>query len=99
SYKQNGVEVSPVNAGSYDVTATVQDDNYQGSTTGTLAINKATATATLSDLTTSYDGSITSASATTAPAGLTVAFSYKQNGVEVSPVNAGSYDVTATVQD
>ncbi|MDB5350298.1 MAG: dystroglycan-type cadherin-like domain repeat protein, partial [Planctomycetota bacterium] len=42
-YKQGGVVVaSPTNAGAYDVTATVNDPNYQGTATDTLAIGKAT---------------------------------------------------------
>src|SRR5205823_2328922 len=71
SYQQGGAEVSPVNAGSYDVTATIDDANYQGSASGTLVIQKATATVTLSDLSQTYDGSVKAASASTTPEGLT----------------------------
>ena len=35
---------SPVNAGEYAVTATITDADYQGSTTGTLTIARATPT-------------------------------------------------------
>src|SRR5205085_9296032 len=50
SYSQNGTSVaSPTNAGRYDVTATINDANYQGSTTGVLVINKATPTLTWSN--------------------------------------------------
>ena len=43
SYTQNGITVpSPTNAGSYDISAIIDDANYQGSTTGSLVINKAT---------------------------------------------------------
>src|SRR5205085_7773946 len=43
TYSQNGAPVtSPINAGAYNVTATINDPNFQGTTTGTLVINKAT---------------------------------------------------------
>ncbi|MEK6283944.1 MAG: MBG domain-containing protein, partial [Acidobacteriota bacterium] len=43
SYSQSGSAVaSPVNAGEYSVAAMINDSNFQGSTTGTLVINKAT---------------------------------------------------------
>ena len=39
SYTQNGTTVTaPTNAGTYNVTATITDPNYQGSATGTLTI-------------------------------------------------------------
>ncbi len=42
SYSQNNQTVAaPTNAGSYNVTATITDPNYQGSASGTLVINKA----------------------------------------------------------
>jgi hypothetical protein len=42
AYMQNGQSVTaPTNAGSYAVTATVSDANYQGSGTGTLTVAKA----------------------------------------------------------
>ena len=40
-YKQNGSPVTPVNLGNYDVTATINDTNYQGSASGTLVIHTA----------------------------------------------------------
>ena len=43
TYTLNGSPVtSPTNVGNYNVTATINDANYQGSTTGVLVINKAT---------------------------------------------------------
>src|SRR5262249_41675207 len=61
------------NAGSYSVTATINDSNYAGSATGTLVIDKATATLNLDAATLSqtYNGSARTVSATTSPAGLT----------------------------
>ena len=66
SYSQGGTTVNaPTNVGSYSVTADVSDSNYQGSTTGTLVINKATATLSLnaSTLNQTYDGTPKSAAA------------------------------------
>jgi hypothetical protein len=43
SYSQNGSPVtSPINVGTYNVTATINSQNYQGSATDVLVINKAT---------------------------------------------------------
>jgi probable HAF family extracellular repeat protein len=38
-YTQNGSPVTPVNLGNYDVSATINDANYQGSASGTLVIH------------------------------------------------------------
>ena len=97
SYSQNGQPVaSPTNAGSYDVTATINDANYQGSTTGIFVIGKASATIVLSNLSQSYDGNPKTATATTTPLGLSgVALTYNQSATP--PTNAGSYDINATL--
>ena len=71
--------------------------NYSFSTftAGTLTITQASATVTLGNLAQTYTGSALAASATTVPAGLTVNLAYNP----ASPVNVGSYIVTATVAD
>jgi hypothetical protein len=81
------------NAGSYPVTATVNDANYDGSASGTFVIAKAAATVTLTNLSATYTGAPQSPSATTVPAGLTVTLT------GAPQTNAGSYPVTATVND
>jgi len=86
---------NPVYAGSYAVTATIDEDNYEGTTSGTLVIAKATATITLANLTHTYDGTTKAATASTVPAGLKVNMTYNPE----DPVNAGSYAVTATIDD
>ncbi len=86
------------NAGSYSVTATINDTNYQGSASDTFTISKAQATVTLGNLTQTYDGTPKSASATTAPAGLTV-LSFTYDGSSTAPTNAGSYAVVATLDN
>jgi hypothetical protein len=85
--------VPKTNAGSYPVTATINDPNYQGSVSTTFVIKKDFAAVTLSNLTQTYNGSALSPTVTTTPAGLTVVFT------GAPKTNAGSYPVTATVND
>ncbi|TAF22706.1 MAG: hypothetical protein EAZ71_13710, partial [Verrucomicrobia bacterium] len=93
----DGSSNPPVAAGSYPVSVTITNPNYQGSASGTLVITKANATIQLSDLTQTYDGSPKSVSNSTTPAGLAVAISY--DGSSNPPVAAGSYPVSATITD
>jgi len=81
------------NAGSYSVTATINDPNYQGSSTATFVINKATTTVTLSGLTQTYTGSALTPTATTIPAGLAIVWT------GAPQTNVGSYPVTAAIND
>ncbi len=89
---------APVNVSETPCTASY---NYAGdlnhlpsSDTATITITPATATLTLGSLTHTYDGTSKSATATTNPTGLSVAFTY--DGSAVAPTNAGSYAVIAT---
>ncbi len=91
----DGSTIAPTAPESYAVVATISDANYQGSTTGTLVISKATATVTLGNLTQTYTGSPLSATATTVPSGLTVTLTY--NGSATAPTARGSYVVVATI--
>ncbi|MGD0093148.1 MAG: MBG domain-containing protein, partial [Planctomycetota bacterium] len=93
----DGSPVAPTNAGNYNVAATVNDPNYQGSAVGLLSIAPAAATVTLGSLTQTYDGTPKSATATTVPAGLQVTFTY--NGSATPPTGAGSYAVVGTIAD
>ena len=93
----DGAATAPSNAGSYAVTGTVNDADWQGLATGTLVIAKAAAVVTLDSLAHTYDGTAKSAAATTDPAGLAVIFTY--DGATNNPVAAGSYAVTGTVDE
>lgn len=93
----NGSSAAPVNAGSYTVEAVINDSEYEGSTTGTLVIEKAPATIQLTNTSTIYNGSPQHVSATTSPAGLAVSFLY--NGAPAAPTNAGVYLVTANMDN
>src|SRR5205085_5425840 len=99
----SGNTVHITGAGSCTVTASqAGDSNYSAATPvdQSFTINKAAATVSLSNLTHTYDGSAKSATATTNPSGKTVVISYSQNSQPVaSPTNAGSYDVSATIND
>jgi hypothetical protein len=52
----DGSSNAPTNAGSYEVIGTVNNPNYQGSTTNSLVIAKADATIMVSGFTNAYDG-------------------------------------------
>lgn len=74
------------------------DNNYSFSyVDGNLTITRANATVSLSDLTAVYDGNAHRATAVTVPSGLTVTLTY--NGDVTEPVNAGSYTVSAVIDD
>ena len=92
-----GSATAPSNAGSYAVTGTVNEANWQGAATGTIVIGKASATVTLGSLAQTYSGAACAATATTMPAGLTVEFTY--DGSPTAPTAAGSYAVTGTVNE
>ncbi len=93
----NGSSTAPTAAGSYTVVGTISDPKYQGSSTGTLVVSKATATVTLGGLSQAYTGSAISASAITNPSGLAVTCTY--NGSPTAPTAAGSYTVVCTIND
>jgi hypothetical protein len=81
----------------------VSSANYSGTGTATLVISGGTATVTLGNLAQVYTGSPLAATATTSPAGLTVAFTYTGNNgttygpTSTPPTAAGSYTVVGTV--
>jgi hypothetical protein len=90
-------------AGSCAITASQGgDSNYNAATPiqQTFSIGQATATITLSNLAQTYDGTTKSPTAVTNPSGLSLTFTYTQNGTPVmSPTNVGNYNVTATIND
>lgn len=100
----SGSTLSYSGAGTCDVRASQGGNaNYLAapSVTNTVTIAKATATMTLSGLSHTYDGSGKAATVTTDPAGLSgVSVTYTRDGSPVgSPTNAGSYAVTATLDN
>jgi sugar lactone lactonase YvrE len=93
----NGSTTPPTAAGSYTVSAQIDDPAIIGSTTGTLVITKAPATISLGNLTPTADGTPKTPTATTNPPGLTVAFTFNQSASP--PSIAGSYSIQATIND
>ncbi|MCC6414443.1 MAG: immunoglobulin domain-containing protein, partial [Opitutaceae bacterium] len=93
----NGSTTAPTNAGSYPVTAVVNDTLYAGSVSGTLVINKALATVVLGGLSPVYTGNPQTPHATTNPTGLAVVFTFA--GLSAPPTDAGTYAVTGTIDE
>src|SRR5439155_19884093 len=93
----DGHSQAPTNAGSYAVVASLVGNdkkNYNADdATGTLTINKATATITLSNLTQSYNRSTELRAATTSPSGVTVL--HTKERVTATATNAARYTVVA----
>jgi gliding motility-associated-like protein len=91
----DGSTVLPVNARTYAVVASLNNPNYTANNaTGSLVINKGTATITLSNLVQTYDGTPRSVIAVSSPTGLSgVTITY--NGNSGIPTAAGSYAVVA----
>src|SRR5262249_50839051 len=100
TYKQNGaVVIQPTNVGSYSVTATVSDPNYDGTASGTLIISSGAANVVLvgSSLNQTYDGTPKLITAVTTTPGLSVSITY--SGSSTAPIDAGAYDVVITITD
>ncbi|MGK7393732.1 MAG: MBG domain-containing protein [Candidatus Cyclobacteriaceae bacterium M3_2C_046] len=93
----DGASTLPKNAGSYNVVAIINDNNYSGATEETLVINKAQASINLSDLKQTFDGNPKGISYTTNPAGLNVDLRYNNSVNE--PSDAGTYTVKATINE
>lgn len=97
----NGSSTAPINAGSYAVTGTLENDDYQAApVSGTLVIAKAPATITVGTEFT-YDGIPKQAKITTSPGGLVVvSVTYTLNGAVVAqPTNVGTYQVLAHLEN
>jgi fibronectin type 3 domain-containing protein len=76
---------------------TTTDEWRVGTTFDQVVVGRSYATVTLSNLSQNYDGTAKSVTATTVPAGLTVALTY--DGSSTPPINVGSYQVIGQVVD
>jgi hypothetical protein len=94
----NGSATAPSAIGSYEVVATLINDAFQGSATGTLVIGKATAVVTLSGLNQTFDGSPKSVTASTGATGPST-FTITYDGSATPPTDAGTYAVVATLNN
>ena len=97
SITYDGSATPPSNSGSYPVIATIADSNYQGTTSTTLVIDKATALIDLAGLSQIYDGAPKPITATAAPVVSAVMITYE--GSPEAPTSAGTYAVIATIAD
>ena len=102
----NGSAEAPVNAGVYAVTATVDDDRYEGSATDSLQVARAPAQIELENLTQVYDGGPKAVEVETNPDELPVVVTYLPGGgyfrfssSTEPPVQAGTYVVEAFTGD
>ena len=97
----SGVSLNNVSAGTYAGAVGVSFAGGGSISSGNLTVNPAQATLTLRGLTFTYDGTPHTATVSTDPNGLTgVTFTYTQNDIVVpAPLQAGSYSVTATLNN
>ncbi|NWJ45281.1 MAG: Ig-like domain repeat protein [Chloroflexi bacterium] len=95
--------ISTLGAGNHPITATYSGDSTYSSSTSTVLtqpVSQATATITLANLSQTYDGTAKSVTYTTSVAVQNVQITYSQNNTAVqTPINAGDYQVTATISD
>ena len=98
TFNYNGSNTAPTVVGSYPVTGTITDSNYQGSDSGTLVISKFDANLQLANLSQAYDGNPKSVGYVTTPPGLNVV-TFTYNGSASRPVSAGKYDVVGTLNN
>ncbi|MDR2408169.1 MAG: MBG domain-containing protein [Bacteroidales bacterium] len=97
SLKYEGQTQTPVNAGKYEVVATVNDPNYEGTLTDTLIIKQALVTFELTDTVFTYNGQPQTATIKTVPANIPYTVTYNDNN-EI-PVETGSYVMKIHITD
>jgi photosystem II stability/assembly factor-like uncharacterized protein len=84
NFTYNGSSNAPTNAGSYDVVATVVDQTYSGSATGTLVIAKANQTINFTGPANQAYSTTPITLSATASSGLTVTFSVTSGPAQIS---------------
>jgi ELWxxDGT repeat protein len=95
--KYNGSIVKPVNAGIYNVVASITGSNYQGTASETLTIKKAQAEINFSNKSRTYNGSPFAITTTTQPLNLPLTIKY--NGSSNAPASVGIYTCVAEITD
>ena len=96
-YDLDTIATQPFEAGEYLVKAVSDDSNYIGSSWGKLIIAPTVAEIVFNELQHTFDGTAKQASVYTDPAGLNLKVMY--DGKEGLPVEAGIYEITASVND
>ncbi|MEM7108967.1 MAG: MBG domain-containing protein, partial [Bacteroidota bacterium] len=97
SFTYNGSPTAPIDAGDYTVEATLTNANYAGMASGTLTINKAIASVSISNLNQNFDGDPKPVVVTTDPANLNVMVTY--DGSALVPSAPGTYSVFALIDE
>jgi hypothetical protein len=99
----DGSQDLPVNAGEYLVSAYLDENNYEGTSNDTLRIMKAQAAITFNPYEATYNGQeqpvTVSAEALDVVQDVDFSITYLQNGQPADPINAGIYEVIATIDD
>ena len=95
--KYNRSTTPPTDAGTYNVVATINDNFYGGSTTGTFTILKASRTINISNLSQTYDGNLKPV--TVSIPGVSVNYTVTYNGSTTPPTDAGTYNVVVTIDN
>jgi hypothetical protein len=93
----SNVPVTPVNAGTWQATATISEPGYEGDSTAMFTIQPAAAQVLLSVLTQIADENPKSATVTTVPENIPVEVTYDNS--EALPILLGRHTVHATVTD
>lgn len=92
-------EQNPTDAGDYEVTISVDGDTNYNSTTTTMTILKADPTISYNlSQTLVYDGELKNVTATST-SGEIVEITYMKDGIQTSPLNAGTYLVTFSCRE
>jgi len=99
SYTYQGIPTTPIQGGNYNVVATIEDTNYNGSTTGILTITKFSTPIVFVSTVAVYDNTVKSAVASTFLSSLQISYTYQNrpSGTRAVPISAGTYDVTASI--
>ncbi|BDD09848.1 hypothetical protein FUAX_22800 [Fulvitalea axinellae] len=97
SVTYNGNTSIPASAGLYSVIASINENNYAGSSQASLTIDKATATITFTDTTKTYTGLELEPDYVTDPPNLNVNLTF--DNTDQQPTQTGNYKVTATIND
>ncbi|MFM9133441.1 MAG: YDG domain-containing protein, partial [Actinomycetota bacterium] len=97
---------APTNAGTYSVNGTINETNYAGSANAAWRVTKQSTQVTIdpAHLTRTFDGTVRTPAVSTSPQGKNVSVTYTGTGgttysSQWAPANAGTYTVTATVQE
>jgi len=93
----NGSTTPPTDAGVFTIVATINDNFYKGSTTGTFTILKAPRTINISNLTQTYDGK--PKPVTVSIPLVNVNYTVTYNGSTTPPTDVGTYNVVVTIND